>query len=309
VVGRGARSVTEGEGVAIPNDLSRSWTARPGASSQVRDSTSAERARVLLHARLMTMTRRFFHAASAVGLFAALLPACGGSGESTSEGGAPEGGSPGGTTTLTIMAGGEPRIVIVHAPPGAEGPTALVVNMHGSGSTAAQQEALTGMDAAADADGFVAAYPQGAITEGTGFAWNVPNEPLLGGGPVPAGAADDETFLAQAITSIALAYPIDPARIYATGFSGGARMASQLGCDEAQTFAAVAPVSGLRLPSPCTSQRLVPVVAFHGTTDPIDPYDGNGQAYWTSRAHRGCYSFTSSFRRAHSGTCRSASSE
>jgi polyhydroxybutyrate depolymerase len=25
----------------------------------------------------------------------------------------------------------------------------------------------------------------------------------------------------------------------------------------------------------------VPIVAFHGTADPVDPYDGNGQAYWT----------------------------
>ncbi|HEV2368442.1 MAG TPA: hypothetical protein VGR90_01125, partial [Acidimicrobiales bacterium] len=47
------------------------------------------------------------------------------------------------------------------------------------------------------------------------------------------------------------------------------------------TFAAVAPVSGLRFPSPCPVDRPVPVVAFHGRADPVDPYDGNGQAYWT----------------------------
>jgi polyhydroxybutyrate depolymerase len=58
-------------------------------------------------------------------------------------------------------------------------------------------------------------------------------------------------------------------------------MASQLACDASQTFAAVAPVSGLRLPSPCPTTRAVPVLSFHGTADPVDPYGGNGQAYWT----------------------------
>jgi len=69
--------------------------------------------------------------------------------------------------------------------------------------------------------------------------------------------------------------------VYATGFSGGARMASQLACDASAVFAAAAPVSGLRRPTPCPATRPVPVIAFHGTADPVDPYNGNGQAYWT----------------------------
>ena len=76
-------------------------------------------------------------------------------------------------------------------------------------------------------------------------------------------------------------YCIDRNRVFATGFSGGARMASQLACDASKIFAAVAPVSGLRFPSPCPSTRAVPVAAFHGTADPVDPYAGHGQKYWT----------------------------
>jgi poly(3-hydroxybutyrate) depolymerase len=34
-----------------------------------------------------------------------------------------------------------------------------VLNMHGSGSTAAAQDQFTGMDATADASGFIVAYP------------------------------------------------------------------------------------------------------------------------------------------------------
>jgi polyhydroxybutyrate depolymerase len=153
--------------------------------------------------------------------------------------------------------------------------------MHGSGSTASQQEAFTGMDATADADNFIVVYPQAAIAEGAGYDWNVPGQPLVGGKAVPAGAQNDVTFLTQAISYVEQHDCIDAQRVYATGFSGGARMASQLGCDLSTKIAAIAPVSGLRLPSPCPASRPVPVIAFHGTSDPVDPYNGNGQAYWT----------------------------
>jgi polyhydroxybutyrate depolymerase len=190
------------------------------------------------------------------------------------------------TTALTLGAGGQSRLVLVHAPAGIGGgssrsPTALVLNLHGSGGTAAGEESFSGMDPVAEAHGFVVAYPQGAIPLGGGFAWNVPGEPLLGGQPVPDGSADDVDFVARAVAAIEHAYPIDPTRVYATGMSGGARMASQLGCDLSALLAAVAPVAGLRIPSPCSGQRAVSVVAFHGTADTTNPYDGNGQAYWT----------------------------
>jgi polyhydroxybutyrate depolymerase len=58
-------------------------------------------------------------------------------------------------------------------------------------------------------------------------------------------------------------------------------MASQLACDASSVFAAVAPVSGLRHPTPCPASRPVPIIAFHGTADKVDPYEGHGQAYWT----------------------------
>ena len=188
-----------------------------------------------------------------------------------------------GTTTLTLSVAGDTRTVIVHVPSGFTGKTKvpLVLNMHGSGSTATAQEAFTGMDATADSDGFIVAYPQALIPDGTGFDWNVPGEPLLGGRPVPANAPNDVDFLTQLVGALAHRYCIDPERVFATGFSGGARTASQLACDSSTTFAAVAPVSGLRRPTPCPATRAVPMIAFHGTADPVDPYNGNGQSYWT----------------------------
>jgi len=188
-----------------------------------------------------------------------------------------------GTITLHTTIGTIERTAIVHLPTGyrSTSPVPMVLNLHGSQSTALEQEGFSGMDATADVDTFVVAYPQGAIPSGSGFEWNVPGQPLFGGGAVPAGAADDVTFLEQLVTGLQRQFCIDRNRVYATGFSGGARMAGQLGCDASTVFAAVAPVSGLRLPEPCPSTRAVPMVAFHGTADSVDPYAGNGQAYWT----------------------------
>lgn len=143
------------------------------------------------------------------------------------------------------------------------------------------QQTFSGMDATADADTFAVVYPQGLIPAGNGFEWNVPGQPLFGGTAVPTNAANDVSFIQQLVTSFEQSYCVDTNRVYATGFSGGARMASQLGCDASGVFAAVAPVSGLRSPSPCPSTRAVPVISFHSTADPVDPYGGNGQEYWT----------------------------
>jgi polyhydroxybutyrate depolymerase len=204
-----------------------------------------------------------------------------------------------GDLAVSIVFDGVSRPVVVHVPNGYTDrtPEPLVLNLHGSGSTAAAQEAFSGMDSASDSDGFIVAYPQGGITSGSGYDWNVPGEPLLGGAAAPANAPNDVAFLADVIQRLEAGMCIDPNRVFSTGFSGGARMTSQLGCDLPGTIAAIAPVSGLRLPAPCAGTRSVPVISFHGTADPIDPYSGNGQAYWTYSvpvaaqrwaAHDGC---------------------
>jgi polyhydroxybutyrate depolymerase len=137
------------------------------------------------------------------------------------------------------------------------------------------------MNVTSNHDGFIVAYPQGLIPDGTGYDWSIPGVPLIGGRPVPKNSASDVKFLTSLVGILEQRYCIDAHEVYATGFSGGAREASQLACDESDVFAAVAPVSGLRRPSPCPTSRAVPVIAFHGSADPIDPFAGHGQAYWT----------------------------
>ena len=67
---------------------------------------------------------------------------------------------------------------------------------------------------------------------------------------------------------------VDQNRLFVTGYSNGAVMASVLACVDAAQVAAIAPVSGIANPANCKPSRPVSVVAFHGTSDPLIPYTG-----------------------------------
>ncbi len=191
--------------------------------------------------------------------------------------------SPGSSATLSVKVNGFTRTVIVHVPKGSSDstPLALVLNLHGSGTTALDQMLFSDMNKTANHDGFIVAYPQGLIADGTGFDWNIPGVLLIGGRSVPKGSANDVSFLTKLVGLLESRYCVNKDEVYATGFSGGAREASQLACDDSGIFAAVAPVSGLRRPDPCPTTRAVPIISFHGTADPVDPFKGHGQSYWT----------------------------
>jgi polyhydroxybutyrate depolymerase len=51
-------------------------------------------------------------------------------------------------------------------------------------------------------------------------------------------------------------------------------MASAIACQYSARVAAVAPVAGIDALAHCPTTRPVPVVAFHGTADPLIHYDG-----------------------------------
>ena len=103
-----------------------------------------------------------------------------------------------------------------------------------------------------------------ATLEADGARWNV---------PVANERPDDVAYVSDVIDHVAARVCIDAARVYATGFSGGGRMSSLLGCRLNARIAAIAPVSGLRWPAPCAG-RPVPVLTFHGLADTQNPYDG-----------------------------------
>jgi polyhydroxybutyrate depolymerase len=164
----------------------------------------------------------------------------------------------------TFEFGGLSRTYLVHLPPGR--PAGLVVNLHGGGSTGSGEERLTNFDAVADADGFVVVYPDGIDNnwaDGRGAS-----EPDRRG-------VDDVGFLTALAGKLQNEYGIDPGHVFATGMSNGGFMSNRLGCDRADVFAAVAPVSGtLGAGVSCNPSRPVSVLEVHGTADPLVPFDG-----------------------------------
>src|SRR4051812_4966979 len=73
------------------------------------------------------------------------------------------------TLTLNMNYQNTPRSFLVHLPPGFSNPQhlPLVINMHGAGSNAAQQEFYSRMSETSDANHFIVCYP-----DGIGGLWN-----------------------------------------------------------------------------------------------------------------------------------------
>jgi polyhydroxybutyrate depolymerase len=167
-----------------------------------------------------------------------------------------------GVSPQRLMSGQRQRAYRLSVPPGYDGHQRLplVLDLHGSGGTAADQARTSGLEALSAGDPFLV-----ATLEAEGGRWNV---------PVQEGRADDVAYVSDVIDHVAAQLCTDETRVYATGFSGGARMSSLLGCSLGSRIAAIAPVSGLRFPAPCAG-RPMPVLTFHGLADPQNPYDGH----------------------------------
>src|SRR5688500_6920485 len=117
-----------------------------------------------------------------------------------------------------LMSGQRQRSYRLFVPAQYDGrtPLPLVLNLHGSGGNAAGQARTSGFEDVATSEGFAVASLQA-----DGGRWNVPvNETL----------PDDVAYVSDVIDHVAARLCIDLARVYATGFSGGGRMSSRLGC-------------------------------------------------------------------------------
>ena len=167
-----------------------------------------------------------------------------------------------GVSSQRLVSGQRPRAYRLFVPRAYEGHQRLplVLDLHGSGDTSAGQARNSGFEILGDGEDFIV-----ATLEAEGGRWNV---------PVQDNRADDVAYVRDVIDHVAARVCSDERRVYATGFSGGGRMTSLLGCQLALRIAAIAPVSGLRFPEPC-SGRPVPVLTFHGVADPQNTYDGH----------------------------------
>ena len=168
-----------------------------------------------------------------------------------------------------VTSGGLARVAHMHVPAGYD-PTAgtmLVLAYHGFFETGALQEVQSRMDPSSDAHGYIVGYPDGIAD-----SWNAGQCC----GDAWTNSVDDVQFTRDLLAALENDYCIDPKRVFAAGFSNGGFFAHRLGCEMSDVFGAIAPVAGVLGvdPSTCTPKRPIPVLDFHGTADPIVPYDG-----------------------------------
>jgi len=177
---------------------------------------------------------------------------------------------PKGNTTWTIPTTAGSRTAVVRIPPGYDPMTAtpVVLNFHGYGGSPSQEEGLTLMDTESDTAGFVLVYPQGT---GAIPSWNA------GAccGTAAQSNLDDVGFVGALLDALEAKLCVDTKRVFATGMSNGGFLSHRLGCELADRIAAIAPVAGVMGIPTCNPTRPVPVMEFHGTSDPVVPYDGN----------------------------------
>jgi len=172
-------------------------------------------------------------------------------------------------TAGSIISSGQKRDYLLYIPKSYDRtkPAPLVISLHTSMSWPASSMEISQWNLAADKNGFIVVYPAG-----TGFG---PKSWDMTGSETPS-RMPDVIFISDLIDKLEASFNIDKTRIYASGMSNGGGMAFVLSCTMSDRIAAVGLVSAGLDPGWkwCPDHRPVPVIAFHGTADPICPYNG-----------------------------------
>ncbi len=165
----------------------------------------------------------------------------------------------------TMPHDGMTRSYRIHLPPdySPNSVLPLVLNFHGLGSNAQEQEIYSQFSPVADTAHIIVVYP-----EGIDNLWNV------GFG----GTTDDVGFTNDLIDTLHARYNIDLESVFSTGMSNGGYMSYKLACELTGRIQAIASVTGSMVPSQlaaCNPSEQIPVMQIHGTADPTVAYNGS----------------------------------
>ncbi|MFG3645172.1 alpha/beta hydrolase family esterase [Micromonospora sp. NPDC047762] len=161
---------------------------------------------------------------------------------------------------LTLRHNGLDRTYLLHAPPGYDPgrPSALVIALHFYPGLGSSMRELAGLDARADTDNVLVAYPDG---RGGGF-----------NALICCGSEDDVGFLNALTDHLVQTWHADPNRVFLTGISNGGDMSFRAAVESTGTFAAIGVVSGGYSGNLTTADSYVPkspvsVITFIGGQD------------------------------------------
>jgi polyhydroxybutyrate depolymerase len=177
-----------------------------------------------------------------------------------------------GWSARTVVSGGRERCYHLYVPPGYDParPVPVVMSLHGFLSNPDSQAWISSWHELGEREGFLVVYPQGTSFPqrwNAGATWGV----------VPV---DDVGFFRDLLDDVSRVAAVDRSRVYVNGFSNGGGMSVRIGCEAADRVAAIGSVAGAVVElQDCNLSHPVPVLAFHGTADPIVPYAG-GEMRW-----------------------------
>ncbi|MFG3260205.1 alpha/beta hydrolase family esterase [Streptomyces sp. NPDC048172] len=171
---------------------------------------------------------------------------------------------------------GKKRTYRVHAPPGyrPSDTLPLVIALHPFPGTGKEMSELSGLDAKADKEKFLVAYPDGRSGGFNAF--------------VCCGSEDDVGFIRQIVKKFTTDWHADKNRVYATGISNGGDLTLKLAVEVPDTFAAIAPVSGgfigkAPLDPSYAPKSPVSLITFLGGTDRNYSQFRDGMKSWHTR--------------------------
>lgn len=173
--------------------------------------------------------------------------------------------------TLTVPRGLDP-----------DDPAPLLIALHPFASSGKAFRALSGLDALAEQDGFLVAYPDSAD-----LYWD-DGRPRPSWYPTPQ-PIDDIGFLEALIDDVSARYAVDPARVVLTGLAGGGTLAYTAACQIPERFAGVAVVGATLWDyhvHTCPAESApVPLLIVLGAQDPgIGPNDPDAISLETAEA-------------------------
>ena len=173
-----------------------------------------------------------------------------------------------GTSERTMVSGGIERTyqLTMPATEDAERPLPIVLGLHALSISFRVVAGLAGFgDEAALRHDFIGVAPSGLLDGPTPY-WIA----------TPVEGNRDVRFIADLVAQLEDELCVDTSRVYAVGMSNGGQMSSVLACQLPDQIAAAGPIAGVEFSEEACRGRPVPVVAFHGTADPIVTYEGGG---------------------------------